>query len=114
MGLLAWLVAGLIAGWLASRVMKGRGSGLSGNLVLGVLGALLRGLLAATLPKMSDAANGINVTSILVAFVGVVPDRTSASGFRSPQAGQGVTLGRGGEAETKRSPKTGGTRGRGA
>ncbi len=72
MGLLAWIVVGLVAGWLASRVMKGRGSGLLGDLVLGVVGALLGGFLAATLLKIPDAVNGINVTSILVAFVGAV------------------------------------------
>ncbi len=72
MGLLAWIVVGLVAGWLASRVMKGRGSGLVGDLVLGVVGALLGGFLASTLLKMPDAVNGINVTSILVASVGAV------------------------------------------
>ena len=72
MGILAWIVVGLIAGWLASRVMKGRGSGLVGDLVLGVVGALLGGLLASTLLKMPNPVNGINVTSILVAFIGAV------------------------------------------
>ncbi|MFZ1240219.1 MAG: GlsB/YeaQ/YmgE family stress response membrane protein [Anaerolineae bacterium] len=72
MGVLAWIVVGLIAGWLASRVMKGRGSGLVGDLVLGVVGALLGGLLASTLLKMPNPVNGINVTSILVAFIGAV------------------------------------------
>ncbi len=72
MGLLAWIVVGLVAGFLASQVMKGRGSGLLGDLVLGVVGALLGGFLASVLLKMPDAVNGINVTSILVAFVGAV------------------------------------------
>jgi uncharacterized membrane protein YeaQ/YmgE (transglycosylase-associated protein family) len=72
MGILAWIVVGLVAGWLASQVMKGRGSGLVGDLVLGVVGALLGGLLASTLLKIPNAVNGINVTSILVAFVGAV------------------------------------------
>jgi uncharacterized membrane protein YeaQ/YmgE (transglycosylase-associated protein family) len=72
MGILAWIVVGLVAGWLASRVMKGRGSGLLGDLVLGVVGALLGGFLASALLKMPDAVNGINVMSIIVAFVGAV------------------------------------------
>jgi uncharacterized membrane protein YeaQ/YmgE (transglycosylase-associated protein family) len=72
MGLLAWIVVGLIAGWLASSVMKGHGSGLVGDLVLGVVGALLGGFLAATLLKMPNAVNGINIMSILVAFLGAV------------------------------------------
>jgi uncharacterized membrane protein YeaQ/YmgE (transglycosylase-associated protein family) len=72
MGLLAWIVVGLVAGFLASQVMKGRGSGLLGDLVLGVVGALLGGFLASVLLKMPNAVNGINVTSILVAFVGAM------------------------------------------
>ena len=72
MGLLAWIVVGLVAGLLASQVMKGRGSGLIGDLVLGVVGALLGGFLASVLLKIPNAVNGINVTSILVAFVGAV------------------------------------------
>ena len=72
MGLLAWIVVGLVAGFLASQVMKGRGSGLLGDLVLGVVGALLGGFLASVLLKIPDAVNGINVMSILVAFIGAV------------------------------------------
>ena len=72
MGLLAWIVVGLVAGFLASQVMKGHGSGLLGDLVLGVVGALLGGFLASTLLKMPNAVNGINVMSILVAFLGAV------------------------------------------
>jgi uncharacterized membrane protein YeaQ/YmgE (transglycosylase-associated protein family) len=72
MGLLAWIVVGLVAGWLASRVMKGRGSGLLGDIILGVVGALLGGFLASVLLHISDPVNGINVSSILVAFIGAV------------------------------------------
>jgi len=72
MGILAWIVVGLIAGWLASRVMRGGGYGLIGDIVVGVVGALIGGFLASTLLKMPNAVNGINVTSILVAFIGAV------------------------------------------
>ena len=72
MGILAWLVVGLIAGWLASRVMRGGGYGLIGDIIVGVVGALIGGFLASTLLKMPNAVNGINITSILVAFVGAV------------------------------------------
>ena len=72
MGLLAWIVVGLVAGFLASQVMKGRGSGLLGDLLLGVVGALLGGFLASVLLKIPDAVNGINVMSIFVAFLGAV------------------------------------------
>ena len=72
MGILAWLVVGLIAGWLASQVMRGGGYGLIGDIIVGMVGAVIGGFLAATLLNMPNAVNGINVTSILVAFVGAV------------------------------------------
>jgi uncharacterized membrane protein YeaQ/YmgE (transglycosylase-associated protein family) len=72
MGILAWLVVGLVAGWLASQVMRGGGYGLIGDIIVGVVGALIGGFLATTFLHMPDAVNGINITSILVAFVGAV------------------------------------------
>ncbi len=72
MGILSWLVVGLIAGFLASRVMRGGGSGLIGDIIVGIVGALIGGFLAATLLNIPDAVNGINLTSIIVAFVGAV------------------------------------------
>ena len=72
MGILAWLVVGLIAGCLASQVMRGGGYGLIGDIIVGIVGALIGGFLAANLLNMPNAVNGINLTSILVAFVGAV------------------------------------------
>jgi uncharacterized membrane protein YeaQ/YmgE (transglycosylase-associated protein family) len=48
MGILSWLVVGLIAGFLASRVMRAGGYGLIGDIVVGVVGALIGGFLATT------------------------------------------------------------------
>ncbi len=72
MGLLAWIVVGLIAGWLANQVMRGGSYGLVGDIIVGAVGAVIGGFLAANLLNMPDAVTGINVTSILVAFVGAV------------------------------------------
>jgi len=72
MGILAWLVVGLIAGWLASVVMRGGGYGLVGDIIVGVVGALIGGFLASQLLNIPDAVNGINFTSILIAFIGAV------------------------------------------
>ena len=72
MGLLAWIVVGLIAGWLASQVMRGGGYGLIGDIIVGAVGGLLGGSLASTLLNIPNAVTGINLTSILVAFVGAV------------------------------------------
>ncbi len=71
MGILAWLVVGLIAGWLAGMVMKGGGYGVVGDIIIGIVGALIGGFLAATLFN-ADAVNGINIVSIVTAFVGSV------------------------------------------
>jgi uncharacterized membrane protein YeaQ/YmgE (transglycosylase-associated protein family) len=72
MGILSWIVVGLIAGWLAGLVVRGGGYGLIGNIVVGVVGALIGGFLAGALFNVPDAVNGINLTSILIAFLGAV------------------------------------------
>src|SRR5579859_6675396 len=68
-GLLAWLIVGAIAGWLAGTVMSGRGFGLIGDIVVGIVGAFLGGLLFSVLMPGSSANF---VETIAVAFVGAV------------------------------------------
>ena len=72
MGLLTWIVVGAIAGWLAGKVMKGSGFGLIGDIVVGVIGALVGGWLAGTFLNVSNAISGFNLTTIFVAFLGAV------------------------------------------
>jgi uncharacterized membrane protein YeaQ/YmgE (transglycosylase-associated protein family) len=72
MGILSWIVVGLIAGWLAGQVMSDGGYGLIGDIIIGVIGGLLGGWLATNLLHISADVNGINLESILVAFVGAV------------------------------------------
>lgn len=72
MGILSWIVVGLIAGWLAGMVMKGGGYGLVGDIIIGVVGGLLGGWIATTFLHIGAGVNGINVESILVAFAGAV------------------------------------------
>jgi len=72
MGVLSWIVVGLIAGWLAGQVMRGGGYGLIGDIVIGIVGGLIGGYLAGALFGVADAVNGINPVSILVAFVGAI------------------------------------------
>jgi uncharacterized membrane protein YeaQ/YmgE (transglycosylase-associated protein family) len=72
MGLLAWIVVGLVAGWLADMVMGG-GKRLSiSDLILGVVGALVGGFLASALFGVADPLSGINITTLIVAFIGAV------------------------------------------
>lgn len=70
MGILSWLVVGLIAGFLAGVVMKGGGYGVVGDIVLGIIGALVGGFLASNL--LGRDVSGINVETIVIAFVGAV------------------------------------------
>ena len=67
MNLLVFLLLGLVAGWLASYVMRG-GFGLVGDLVVGVLGAFIGGWLFSTLAGRD--ITGFDLPSILIAFVG--------------------------------------------
>ena len=71
MSLIAWLVVGLLAGWLAGMVMKGGGYGAIGDIIVGILGALVGGFLASVLFG-GDFLQGINVITIVTAFIGAV------------------------------------------
>jgi len=67
-GLIWWIVVGLIAGWLAGKVMKGGGYGVLIDIVLGIGGAILGGWVFGLLGLH---AGGI-IGSIVVAFVGAI------------------------------------------
>ncbi len=71
MSIIAWLVVGVIAGWLAGLVVKGGGYGLIGDIITGVLGAIVGGWLAGAVFG-GDYLTGINVPTIFVAFVGAI------------------------------------------
>ena len=70
MSIIAWLVVGLIAGWIGSLVVNRRGEGLLVDIVLGVVGALVGGFLFNMFGH--SAVTGINLYSIFVAVVGSV------------------------------------------
>ncbi|HEY2704053.1 MAG TPA: GlsB/YeaQ/YmgE family stress response membrane protein [Candidatus Dormibacteraeota bacterium] len=65
---IAWLLVGLIAGALAGRVVEGRGLGLLGDMVVGLVGAVIGGLILHAITR-SDVA-GSFVGECVVAFVG--------------------------------------------
>jgi uncharacterized membrane protein YeaQ/YmgE (transglycosylase-associated protein family) len=71
MTIIVWIVLGLVAGWLAGQVMKGGGYGLVGDIVLGIVGALVGGFLTG-LVLGRDMVSGFNIESIVVAFIGAV------------------------------------------
>jgi uncharacterized membrane protein YeaQ/YmgE (transglycosylase-associated protein family) len=67
-GFIYWIIVGLIAGWLAGKVMKGGGYGVLMDIILGILGAFLGGWLFGLLGLHAGGMIG----SIVVAFVGAV------------------------------------------
>ena len=69
---LVWILVGLVAGALASRVTLGHGLGLLGDLVAGVLGAFIGGVLAEILHVSFQISGHPIITEMVVAFVGAV------------------------------------------
>lgn len=69
MGIIAWLVIGAIAGWLAGLLVKGGGFGLLGDIVVGIVGALIGGWLAGVL---GISLGGGLVGSLITAVIGAV------------------------------------------
>jgi uncharacterized membrane protein YeaQ/YmgE (transglycosylase-associated protein family) len=70
MSIIAWLIVGLIAGFLASKVINKTGEGLLLDIVLGVAGALVGGFIFNFFGHSGQT--GINLYSIFVSFVGAV------------------------------------------
>lgn len=70
MSFIAWIVLGLIAGFIASKVVNKSGEGFLLDIVLGVVGAVVGGWLFNTFGMVG--VTGVNIYSILVAVVGAV------------------------------------------
>ena len=74
--IIAWVVLGAIAGWIAGMLVKGDERwGIIGHIVLGIVGAFVGGFLADALGFGKGAAGGgdvVNVYSIIVAVIGAV------------------------------------------
>ena len=89
-GFIAWIIIGIVAGWLAEKIMK-RDHGLLTNLIVGVVGALIGGFLANNLLGVDAAGNWI--VGIIVATTGnrrstpaawFVPRATAAANEKGP------------------------------
>jgi len=70
MSLLAWIVLGLISGFIASKLVNRRGEGMVLDILLGVVGAFVGGWLFRIFG--SDGVSGLNLYSIFVAVIGSV------------------------------------------
>ena len=69
MDLLWFLIIGAVAGWLAGLAMKGHGFGVLGNIVIGVIGAIVGGYLFGLL---GISSGGGLIGSLITAFIGAV------------------------------------------
>lgn len=69
MSLLAWIVVGAVAGWLASQVIPS-GFGLLGTLLIGMIGAIVGGWLFEEFG--STGTTGLSVWSVFVSFIGAL------------------------------------------
>jgi uncharacterized membrane protein YeaQ/YmgE (transglycosylase-associated protein family) len=69
-GIIAWIVVGAIAGFIANMIMGGR-EGVIGTVLLGIVGAVVGGFVAGRVLGVADVT-GINIESIVVAVIGAV------------------------------------------
>jgi len=67
--IIAWIIIGAIAGWLAGLLVKGYGFGLIGNIVVGIVGAAVAGFLASQLHLYTESALGNIVAATLGAVI---------------------------------------------
>jgi uncharacterized membrane protein YeaQ/YmgE (transglycosylase-associated protein family) len=73
--ILAWVIVGGIAGWLASLVVQGAGMGVIGDVIVGIVGivgALIGGFVLSLLLPGTFGFTGFNFGSLVVAFIGAV------------------------------------------
>jgi uncharacterized membrane protein YeaQ/YmgE (transglycosylase-associated protein family) len=70
-GIIAWIIIGLIAGWITGKLMKGSGFGALMDMIVGLAGALIGGFLSSHLGFGGVGGHGL-IVSILIAVVGAV------------------------------------------
>jgi uncharacterized membrane protein YeaQ/YmgE (transglycosylase-associated protein family) len=70
MSILAWIVLGLIAGFIASKIVNKSGDGILLDIVLGIVGAVVGGYIFQTLGHAG--VTGLNIYSLVVAVIGAV------------------------------------------
>jgi uncharacterized membrane protein YeaQ/YmgE (transglycosylase-associated protein family) len=70
MSILAWIILGLIAGFLGSKIVNKRGEGIFLDIILGIVGAVVGGWLFSRFG--AAGVTGLNLYSLLVAVVGAV------------------------------------------
>jgi len=70
-GIIAWIIIGVIAGWLTGKLMKGSGFGFLMDMVVGIVGALIGGFISSHLGLGGIGQHGL-IMSIVIAVIGAV------------------------------------------
>ena len=70
MGIISWIVVGLIAGFIGSKIVNKTGEGLIRDIILGIIGAFVGGWIFTAMG--AAGVTGVNISSIFVAVIGAV------------------------------------------
>jgi uncharacterized membrane protein YeaQ/YmgE (transglycosylase-associated protein family) len=91
MTIIAWLVLGAIAGYLAGFIVKGdEGLGIIGHIVLGIVGALVGGFLAGLIFNTDPIDGALDISSIVVATIGAIITVIVVGYFTGSRRGSGI------------------------
>jgi len=71
MSIIGWIILGLIAGFIASKILEGSGQGFFLNIALGIVGAVVGGFLYSAVLG-GEGVTGINIGSIIVSIIGAI------------------------------------------
>jgi uncharacterized membrane protein YeaQ/YmgE (transglycosylase-associated protein family) len=70
--IIIWILLGAVAGWIAGQIMKGKGYGTVGNIIVGIIGSFLGGWLAPQLGISGAETGGFSVAIVLTAVLGAI------------------------------------------
>jgi len=79
--LIVWIILGAIAGWLASLVMHSP-MGLGADIIVGIVGAIIGGFVLSLIPGVNAGVTGLNLVSLITAFIGAVISLVLIRAFR--------------------------------
>jgi uncharacterized membrane protein YeaQ/YmgE (transglycosylase-associated protein family) len=91
MNIIAWLVLGAIAGYLAGFIVRGdEGLGVIGHIILGIVGALVGGFIASVLLNVNPIDGVFDISSIVTATIGAVLVVLVVGAITGRRAGRGA------------------------
>jgi uncharacterized membrane protein YeaQ/YmgE (transglycosylase-associated protein family) len=70
-GIIAWIIIGVIAGWLTGKIMKGSGFGFFVDMIVGIIGAMIGGFISYHLGMGGVREHGL-IVSIFIAVLGAI------------------------------------------